>query len=228
MICVPVSASTPEGMLEGIRQNRPGADMMEIRLDALAEPEKADVERFLNEASIPVICTCRHGSEGGKWQGEESKRLEILIKAVEAGAAYVDLELSSGKAAIKELRACTSGKGCRLILSFHDFSGTPDRGFLLDIMNRQQENGADTGKIVVMAKEIHDISVPFSLYHVAEEKAFSLLAFSMGEAGRISRLACLAMGAPFTFAAPDQGEGSAPGQITSSEMKALMTRLLQP
>jgi 3-dehydroquinate dehydratase type I len=228
MICLPISADTPEKLLAAVRECGEGADLLEIRLDFLERPEEADIAGIAKAASLPLICTCRHGSEGGKWHGEEKRRIKILKNAAVSGATYIDVELISGPDVLRELRETTSAAGCKLIVSFHDFSGTPARDSLLDVMLGQQNAGADIGKIVVMAKSPRDVAVPFSIYHVADRADFPLVAFSMGEPGRISRVACLAMGAPFTFAAPDTGAGTAPGQITVSEMRRLVKMLLTP
>jgi 3-dehydroquinate dehydratase type I len=97
---------------------------------------------------------------------------------------------------------------------------------LLDVMANMKEAGADIGKIVVMASDVYEVRVPMSLYQVAYETDFDLVAFSMGEHGRISRLMALVMGAPFTFAAPDNSAGTAPGQIEITKMKRLLAQLL--
>ena len=46
-----------------------------------------------------------------------------------------------------------------------------------------------------------------------------LLAFCMGEAGRQSRVDCLKMGAPYTYAALSEEEAAAPGQWAAEDMK---------
>lgn len=52
------------------------------------------------------------------------------------------------------------------------------------------------------------------------QRSFELIAFSMGETGKDSRLECLKLGSPFTYAALSEEEAAAPGQWTYSEMIA--------
>lgn len=225
MICIALAAPDTVELLKIIERERESADMIEIRLDALTKPASNDLKRCIEACKCPVICTCRHSSEGGNWQGTEEELKEILLSAADNGASFVDIELSAGKIFISDLSDQLKTSKCGIIVSFHDFSGTPDRTALVDIMKKEQEAGADIGKIVVMASEKKDCYNTLSLYPEAAKKKFSLVAFSMGDRGRISRLACLAMGAPFTFAAPDSSEETAPGQIKASHMRKLFDNL---
>ena len=50
----------------------------------------------------------------------------------------------------------------------------------------------------------------------------TLVAFCMGEAGRESRLDCLRKGSPFTYAALDEAEATAPGQWTAAGMNEVV------
>ena len=61
-----------------------------------------------------------------------------------------------------------------------------------------------------------DVTRILSLYDEYEEGR--LVAFAMGEAGRSSRLECLRLGSPFTYAALTSEEAAAPGQWPYSEM----------
>jgi 3-dehydroquinate dehydratase len=47
----------------------------------------------------------------------------------------------------------------------------------------------------------------------------------MGEAGMLTRVAAVPMGAEFTFAAPDTGNATAPGQLKVSELKDIFNIL---
>ena len=58
---------------------------------------------------------------------------------------------------------------------------------------------------------------PAHLEHPAAEP-FRLIAFGMGEAGRQTRLECLKLGAPFSYACFSEDEATAPGQLTTAEM----------
>ena len=72
-------------------------------------------------------------------------------------------------------------------------------------------------KIVTMAKTVDDATKTLSLYNnVSNTK---LIAFSMGEEGKFSRILCLHMGSPFTYVS--LGKAIAPGQFSLDEIKSM-------
>ena len=73
-------------------------------------------------------------------------------------------------------------------------------------------------KIVTMAKSITDGSRILSLYNNNDAK---LIAFSMGNYGRMSRLLCLLLGCPYTYVS--LGKPIAPGQFSVDEVKSIFT-----
>ncbi|MBR1894934.1 MAG: type I 3-dehydroquinate dehydratase, partial [Bacteroidales bacterium] len=99
--------------------------------------------------------------------------------------------------------------------SYHDFTGTPLREKLAETVSQCREFGAEVVKIVTTAQCEADVQTVLSLY----EDFDRLIAFCMGEAGRQSRLDCLAKGAPYTYAALTEDEATAPGQWSTASMK---------
>src|SRR3954466_12062654 len=88
LLCVTVTAATTAEL----RQNRdavPDADLIELRLDTVSDP---DVAGALAGRRRPVIVTCRPTWEGGSFKGSETARKQILTDALERGAEYVDIE----------------------------------------------------------------------------------------------------------------------------------------
>src|ERR671923_282831 len=65
------------------------ADIAELRLDGVKD---LDVERALYGRRLPVIATCRPAWEGGRFEGSEDTRRQLLERALAAGADYVDVE----------------------------------------------------------------------------------------------------------------------------------------
>ena len=70
-----------------------------------------------------------------------------------------------------------------------------------------------------MAKSINDATRVLSLYKNNNTK---LIAFSMGNYGRISRILCLFLGSPYTYAS--LGKPIAPGQFSVDEVKSIFAR----
>ncbi len=221
MICVSVAEPTVEKGLATLAEAEPAADLFEIRLDALDSPE---VSPFLSVCRKPLLFTFRAAEEGGFREVPLTERLALLKEAASSGADYVDLELSAGPEAIRELR-----RHCRhteLILSYHNFKNTPKEDYLKDKIKEMVDLGASVGKVVCMAKGVEDGFRLLALISWAR-RAFDLplVAFAMGPRGRWTRVVSLLLGAPFTFAAARAGGETAPGQLTAEELRRALELL---
>jgi len=202
------------------------ADVIEIRLDSLL---KAEIEPFATGLTKPLLFTNRPEWEGGSFKGSEAARIALLLQAVQLDCALVDLELKTAP----ELRAemldvLLKHPQTGLIVSWHDFSGTPADEELGEILLQQMESGAHIGKIVTKANDYKDVLRILNLQANAVESNFPLIAFCMGAIGKISRLATTKLGGYMTYAAPDGGKETAPGQIPVSVLRDILSRLLDP
>ena len=215
-------------------------EMAEIRLDRCDLSAKDIQELFTSD--VPLVATCRISEvaasepslQGLPEQSREIKAMQMaekrLLRAIEAGARYVDVEIEAQKQMSKRVRSAAHESGTVFIRSYHDFEGTDSFEALKAMVEKCVYHGADMVKIVTTARSQADVDKVMGLYGwCREEKASGnerigaladggLIAFCMGEAGRGSRLDALRMGAPYTYAALSQEESAAPGQWTASEM----------
>ena len=236
MICTTIQNKNLEQIYEALE----GCEMAEIRLDRCTLTEKQIDELF--SADVPLVATCRisevAASEpslqlpGQTPQSIEIKAMQIaerkLIRAIEAGARYVDVELEAQKQMSKRVRQAAHENGTIFIRSYHDFEGTDSSEALKAIIEKCVYHGADMVKIVTTAHSQADADRVLGLYEwcrtYSDERISSLadgglIAFCMGEAGRLSRLDCLKAGAPYTYAALTEEDAAAPGQWPVDEMK---------
>lgn len=212
MICVTLQNRSAEEILDLLENASPAIQMAEIRLDRCPLTED-EIETVFSSSDTPLIATCRVTGDGnGTWEEAEAK----LQAAIEAGAAFIDLELEAPKEMGKRLRRACSEYGTRMIRSAHFFDGTPSLEDLRETADRCRKFGGEIIKIAVSASSEADVTRVLSLYNEYEEGR--LVAFAMGEAGRSSRLECLRLGSPFTYAALTSEEAAAPGQWPYSEM----------
>lgn len=221
-LCVSVAAATPTETLALARESAPLADVIEIRLDSMPDPDPA---LFLRELTTPLLFTHRPAWEGGAYQGEEQTRVALLLKAATTGAAYVDIELNTDATLGKELIDAARDSGCQTIVSWHDFKATASRQALLSILQRQNQSGAAIGKIVTTARCFQDVFRVLALQEEAAEIGFPLIAFCMGPYGMISRVATTDLGGYMTYAAPDNGPATAAGQLPASRLRRIFTEL---
>ncbi len=222
MICVTIQNRSLEDILEILENSDPAIQMAEIRLDR-CPLDKDEIAELFSSSDTPLIATCRVAGDGsGTWEEAEAK----LQAAIEAGAAFVDLEIEAPKEMGKRLRRSCSEYGTRMIRSCHFFDGTPSLKVLKETAERCSKYGGEIIKIASSASSEDDVNRILSLYDEFDEGR--LVAFAMGEAGRGSRLECLRHGAPFTYAALNSAEAAAPGQWPYSEITAMLYGGSQP
>lgn len=243
-MCVSVAARTPAGMAAAVDGALgAGADLAEARLDRLGSPR--DVPRALDMLSSGArgrrrmrrtVCTLRPRGEGGSFAGAERERAGLLGLAAEHGPRLLDVEYGTlGRSA--RLRARIESAGTDVLASWHDRSGTPP---LPALARRLERMGALAPyvKIVTTAAAPQDPARVLSLYGLARRArggsgggaggggggaaggGTRLIAFAMGEMGRVSRVLCLYLGSPYTYASLG-GRALAPGQLDLAAVRAM-------
>ena len=204
MICTSIQHKDLQQILDLL----PGLEMAEIRLDRCAL-EESDIEQLFSQSDVPLIATCR--------LEEESQAPELLELAIRSGAKYVDLEMEAPAAVGRRIREACREWGTVLIRSHHDFKATPPLPVLQSLLERARSFGGEVVKIVTTATSEADNTTIAQLCQSAAPG--TLVAFCMGEKGRISRLEALKQGAPFTYACVSEEEATAPGQWTTEALK---------
>ena len=217
MICTTIQNRTLEEIMNLLETSEPRIQMAEIRLDR-CQLTIEEIEYLFSSSDTPLVATCRVVDDGnGTWEEAEEK----LTAAVEAGAAFLDLEIEAPKEIGKRLRRACTEYGTTMIRSSHFFAGTPSDDVLRGTVEKCRKFGGEIVKIAAMAKSEEDVARVLGLYSVAEpddQRLYELIAFLMGEIGKASRLECLKLGSPFTYAALNENEVAAPGQWSYSEM----------
>lgn len=223
LTCVAIGERTLDGALEQLRAVADQADVVEIRLDAL---EKPVIAPFMDVAGCKLLFTNRPVWEGGAWSADEVSRIGLLGEAIEAGADYVDLELLAPDSSHARVRKVIDESKAKLILSNHDFAGTGSRDHLIGTLHRMKDGGADIGKIITTANEYTDVLRVLCLQEEADRIGLDLIAFCMGRAGVISRVATLELNGYMTYCAADNRGGTAPGQLAVSRLDAIRDLLV--
>ncbi len=223
-ICVPVAAATNEAALALMDRALAGADLVEIRLDAIREP---DLKRLLRGRRDRVLVTNRSAAEGGAFDGPEARRVALLREAVALGAAYVDIEAATDAGLFRSLRETLRDRGgaTKLVVSWHDTAGTPSARALRKKVRELMALKADVVKLVTRAESVADAFRVLELIPAARRQGQEIVAFAMGPRGRASRLLSVLVGASWTFAALAAGAESAPGQMTVAETRQSMSVL---
>lgn len=218
MLCLSLAGEDADSLIRRAEPCIHLADLVEIRLDSMRDP---DIGPFAARFSVPILVSNRPQWEGGAFGGSEEERLGQLERALDAGAAYVDIELRTEAHLREALLAQVRARGAWGLVSWHDFTTTPESGALRAIFEQMRATAARSGKIVTTATGVQDSLRLLALLDAAASSHFPLSAFAMGAAGRISRLAGLYLGGHISYTFPEEAEATAPGQIPLGQLRAL-------
>jgi len=207
-------ASEALNLIEEAEKQR--ADLLEMRLDYLRE--QSQLEQIIKTTKLPVIATNRPKGQGGMYAGSEETRKSLLLKAADAGASYVDIELGSNQ--LREFTTQCKTIGVRLIVSHHDFVATPSLKKLDSIFKSELKAGADICKIVTTAQRFED-NLTCLNFQAKSCKKHATICFAMGSLGRSSRILSPIYGGSFAYASVKFGRETAPGQLTIQEMRGI-------
>jgi 3-dehydroquinate dehydratase type I len=218
MICVSVLTKNNNVALRRIKRAFSVADAVELRIDQMKAP---DLPFLIGARRGKLIVTNRRKEEGGFFEGNERSRVNLLKEAVALGADCVDIEESTAKALIGELVEAVRVNGgiTEIMVSNHDFNGTPSWKTLLERLDTCRALGADVVKIVTYANTLEDNLRVLQLIPRALGKGQRIVAFCMGPKGRVSRIVAPAFGSTLSYVSLRKGTETAPGQLTVSEMK---------
>jgi 3-dehydroquinate dehydratase type I len=226
-VCIPVVGPGCDEALKQINSAAPLADLLELRMDLMTAGNLKELVREIRRNPFPVkiVVTNRRREESGPQPVLENKkndreRIAVLQEAVLLGVDYIDLELGTPvdlRESLKVLIGERLGR-TQLIISCHDFSSTPSDAALEDLWRACREAGARVIKIVTFARTMADNLRVLRLIPWSLGKGQEIVAFSMGDLGKISRIMAPLLGAHFTFATLGQDTATAPGQLTAAEL----------
>jgi 3-dehydroquinate dehydratase type I len=206
--------------LRAIQEVSALADLIELRVDYLERP---DMFTLLDGRQKPFIVTNRRNGEGGRYHGDEKSRLSILKEAIDLGADYVDVEIRSKRSFLRALMG--TKKETQVILSYHDFRVSPSPKELQRICNAMIGLEPEIVKVVTYARSWEDNLAILSLIPYAQKRDQKIIAFCMGEKGKVSRVLAAFMGSLWTYAPCREGRASAPGQLTVKRIEKLWSML---
>ena len=213
--CVSIAENTPEKLKKILKVALKKSDYVEIRLDFLKPEQIPNVLEFIKKDLKRAVCTLRPKNEGGKFAGSEKERISILKLVSEYNPYLLDVEFNTIRKN-KDLEKYLKDTKTKLLISWHDFKSTPKFSNLREQMKKMSKFSSSV-KIVTTAKSVNDATRVLQLY--SKKGKTELIAFSMGDQGRISRILCLNLGSPYTYVS--LGKPVAPGQFSVDEVKNL-------
>ncbi len=217
-ICIALGLPDIPKLLEHARREaQAGESFLEFRLDYLDQPAQGPeaVAAFLEEfPDCLVLATCRRHQNAGRFNGSIDEQIRILEAAAEYGAQAVDIEIETAEAVADRL---TTLRGrTRLIVSYHNYEGTPQ---LEAVFKRLTRIPADAYKLVTTARKPSDNGRVLALARTHARTPMVVLA--MGELGFPTRVLAPTCGCIYTYAAPMSAQGTAAGQVSARLLRHL-------
>ncbi|MFL6417380.1 MAG: shikimate dehydrogenase, partial [Bryobacteraceae bacterium] len=218
-LCVALGFPTAAQLMRAAeREYKDGNTFLEVRLDYLSNPSSGlgfiqDFKRRYSDSYL--LATCRHKLNYGGFAGSIEQQLQLLGQAGTAGATAVDVEIESAEKAAPAVVALR--QGTPVVVSYHNFKNTPA---LEPIRKRLIKIPADVYKVISTATKPSD-NLRMMEFARAGFGSTPVVAFAMSEMGVPTRVLATAAGCLYTYAAPDEAEGTAPGQTSSKVMRGL-------
>ncbi len=222
-VCAVVAARTARDAWHQLRRALRDTGTVELRLDWLASAAEAHrLLALLKKSGIPrratLIATCRRRQAGGLFSAALAAQLSLLHSAIDAGCAWVDVEIET-VAAIPPFTLDLFTSGAKRILSYHDFRGIPSPRGLTQVARRMNQlreaSGFDVLKLAVQCD-----SLAQSLRLLALSRQYpNVVSIPMGDVATPVRILAPRLGSGFSYAPVDQA--TAPGQIPLAELREL-------
>ncbi len=210
MICISINEVNAEGAIAALKD----IEFAEVRLDKMNVGEE-EVKKIFSLPAKRIIATCRPNGRS------ESERKILLIAAINAGAAYVDVEADAEDRYKKEIVDAAKAKKCKVIISYHNYEKTPPGRELGKMVKQCFASGADIAKIACKVNSDADSARLLGLLDTDKK----LIVIGMGKKGKITRIVAPLLGSEFTFASLANGKGTAEGQMEKGKMERMMGEL---
>jgi 3-dehydroquinate dehydratase-1 len=203
------------------------ADLVEFRMDMASDPLE---QLAAYDGELPLLVTNRPAWEGGETEGGHARLEALEAAAGNEMVAAVDIELAAlrrggelGDAAASVV-AEAAALGVAVVVSVHDFTGTPSERTMASLLTAASAAG-DVGKLAVTAENQTDSLALLSATHAASATDETVATMAMGEAGRHTRAVAPVYGSRIGYAPVRAADATAPGQYDLETLGALVTAL---
>ncbi len=220
-ICISVCEATVAALQDRLGAAAEVCDLIEVRLDCVTPAELETgaslITTLLERSSCQTILTFRPAEQGG-WRSINQETRRAFWSGAIFSNSFFDVEVDVAE----EFNSIESSPPLpidwsRTICSHHDFRGVPRN--LDEIYERLASTPARVLKIAVLANDATDCISVFNLLERARKEGREMIAIAMGPAGIATRILGPSRGAFLTYASPDGGTVTAPGQISAGELR---------
>ena len=201
---------------------REHADCVEFRMDLAGGDPLDALAGYAGD--LPLLVTNRPAWEGG--EAADEGRVADLVAAVEHGAVgAVDIELHEVVAGDGlDVVDAARDAGVSVVVSVHDFEGTPPRDELRRLIERASDYG-DVAKLAVTAESPDDTLALLAVTRAHASAGRTVATMAMGEVGRHTRVVAPLYGSRIGYAPVDPDRATAPGQYDLATLSRLVEEL---
>lgn len=194
-ICLTLTARTLKEDVALARKYARFADLAELRADCLDPSEFDGIASFPALIPQPCILTVRHKRDGGRFDGPEEERCDVLENL--RAFAFVDLESDIDSPRTEDVARSSN---TRVIRSTHFFSGTS--GSVAATADSLCRSNSEIPKIAFMPRSLADVT---DLFRAARGLPVRDRIFcAMGAVGFPSRVLARFSRSFLTFASPGE------------------------
>ncbi len=222
-LCIPLRAKTFRELVRKIDLAQAKADIIEIWLGDLERGE-IDWDELFRRKKLPYLFNVKSADEEGDFSGTAEEKLSLLLEGARRGAEYCDLNADFSEDLITKF--IQEKRTTELILSKHFFDHTPALSALLETAEKMAQRKADIIKIATHASDSKDLLTLLELSGKLQEKGMKFITVAMGPLGKLSRVAAPLLGSEMMFAALNETEKTAAGQMSAEELREIW-RILQ-
>lgn len=225
-LAVPVTGKTEADILSQIEDVKAAkADVVEWRIDYFDGVQDADKLKATGQkiraalGEMALLTTFRTASEGGELPLSDDDYFKLCQTVVDGGYTdALDVERYHDEAAVRQAVKAAHAKNVVVIMSNHDFDKTPATTDIIRRLSDMVAVGADVAKVAVMPHSVEDVLTLLTATNQARQTLSQpLITMSMGDLGKVSRIAGEVFGSSLSFATV--GAASAPGQISLDHLK---------
>jgi len=190
------------------------------------EINSSKLSKLVKTVPVPVILTLKEVNDENPLKIPEKKRIELIIKCIEARPSFIDIETHFEEDILKNLHSIAMKNGVGVIYSYHDFNTTPSEQDILKMVSKfikkcpGLENSSlniskprSVLKMVFFANSFQDNIKVLNVCQTLSNKKINYICFNMGKKGLFSRIFSITKGALLSYARLEETHETGPGQI---------------
>lgn len=217
--CLPIIKKSQVDVLAMVEINLENYGVFEVWLDCIEDFDKEILNTLSKFSDKQFVFTLRRNNQNNSSSSDQ--RLEKIIKDISKTKFSVDLDIMQ----INLIHFAKSLKmENQLIISFHDYSRTPETVYLDKIIDKIRSLKPAIIKISTLCKQPADALKLMKYKRDFLESGQKHIVLGMGEPGKITRVFGSLWDNELIYIPVDESESSAPGQISLNEMNAILER----